>query len=311
LLWIVSPEERRVETDLARLAKASDMELIPWAITTGLNGTGEAADPQGVLGAIASYNKRALFVLRDFHPFLDAQQPANVSIIRAVRDLASALKTTPKDKAKTVIFLSCKQTIPDELIKDIVLLEWKLPGKEELETLFDAVVNPLPEKIKEAVAKQDKDSIVKAAFGLTTEEASNCFSRCLVETQDLTANYVMREKKQVVAKDGLLTWIEPQGGLEAVGGYDLLKAWLMQRRTAFEEKARTYGLPMPKGILLSGPPGVGKSLAAKAIGIAWQMPVIKLDMGKLYGKYVGESEGNVRRALALAEAVAPCILWVN
>jgi SpoVK/Ycf46/Vps4 family AAA+-type ATPase len=173
-------------------------------------------------------------------------------------------------------------------------------------------LRPIPED-KRAAALPDREGAIDAALGLSAEEAANCFARSLVATKGrIDPALVSGEKKRTIARERVLTWYDPDPrGLDAVGGLDVLKSWLVQRRLAFSPEARAYGLPSPKGCLVVGVPGSGKSLTAKAIATAFGMPLLRLDLGGLKSKYVGESEQNIRKALAVAEALGKCVVWID
>jgi SpoVK/Ycf46/Vps4 family AAA+-type ATPase len=179
--------------------------------------------------------------------------------------------------------------------------------------VLDAVVAGLPEAVAGGVLQNGgRESAIDAAMGLTAEEAANCYAKSLVTSRTIDAAQVGAEKKRVIARERVLTWHDPEPrGLDAVGGLENLKAWLGVRRSALSKRARDYGLPAPKGVLLVGVPGCGKSLTAKAVASAWSLPLLRLDMGALKSKWVGESEANIRKALSVAETVAPCVLWLD
>lgn len=315
IIVIRSIEERRVESSVAAVAKQLDMGIRLWSIVSGftsLNGDSkeDVSDPTSALANVAQSNTRTIFVMRDFHPFMDAKNGANVPVIRMVRELAKTLKASSKDKARTVIFVGPKFDIPEELQADVAVIDWPLPSFDELKEALEEIVSALPEEIRKNIP-EDKTEIVSAAQGLTLEEAANCFARSIVTSKTLDPKLISEEKKQAVAKEGLLEWLEPEGDLSSVGGLDELKRWLVQREKAFTKQARDFGLPEPKGVAVVGCPGTGKSLTAKAAGIAWKRPVLRLDFGRLFGGILGQTEENIRKALAVAEAVAPCILFCD
>ena len=152
---------------------------------------------------------------------------------------------------------------------------------------------------------------MEAALGLTAVEASNVFSKSLIVCRDFDIETIIEEKKNLIRKSGLLEFYQSDLKLRDIGGLEILKAWLKTRNLAFSSKAREFGLPLPKGILLIGIPGCGKSLTAKAVGALWKMPLLRLDVGKVFSSLVGSSEENMRKAIQTAEAVAPCILWMD
>jgi len=157
-----------------------------------------------------------------------------------------------------------------------------------------------------------REAAIDAAVGLSGEEAGACYARSLVQTKRIDPVLVAGEKKRVIARERVLEWFDPlPGGLDAVGGLDVLKTWLTSRKAAYSPAARAYGLPSPRGVLLAGPPGTGKSMTARAIATAWGVPLLKLDLGSLKSKYVGESEASIRRALRVVEAIGRCVVLVD
>ena len=304
LLWIVTKEESRVERLLLEAAQTAQYEPRFWDCAAGItdyagiaqeSGT-QATDPAQVLGIIRDSRRRQVWVLRDLPPWL-----------------ARSLTLSPRDEPRALIVLTPSSEIPPELQGHAITLDWPLPDREEIAAILDAAIAALPDEIRATAAQNGaRDAAIDAAVGLTAEEAQSCYARSLVTTRRIDPATVANEKKRVIAREKVLEWVDPiTGGLEAVGGLEALKAWLTARRAAFGPRARAYGLPAPKGALLVGIPGCGKSLTAKAIAAAWSMPLLRLDMGALRSKWVGESEGNIRKALKVAETVAPCVLWLD
>lgn len=316
LLWIVTREEARVERLLIESASVARYEPRFWDCATGIStfdgkpvdGGVDKTDPGVVLGAIRDDRKRHLWVLRDIPRFFN-----DPFILRALRSLARNLPLAPRDEARAVIVLSPSNEVPPELAGHAIVIEWPLPDRQEIGEILDASIEGLPDELQKSAAPNGtREQAIDAAVGLTAEEAQSCYAKSLVSTKKIDPQAVAQEKKRVIAREKVLEWFDPlPGGLDAVGGLENLKGWLVARKSAFSAKARAYGLPAPKGTLLVGVPGCGKSLTAKAIATAWQMPLLKLDLGALKGKYVGESEGNIRKALKVAETVAPCVLWLD
>jgi len=214
---------------------------------------------------------------------------------------------------KNIIFLSPVLKVPTELEKEIAVIDYRLPDKQELTKIIKRITQSLDDTGNLEVLKSpDKlDKIVEAALGLTAEEAENVFAKSLVEKGQFDISIVLSEKEQIIRKSGVLEYYHAIEKMQEVGGLEELKNWLVKRGKAFTPKARDFGLPEPRGILLLGIPGCGKSLTAKAIAGMWQLPLLKLDVGKVFSSYVGSSEENVRRAIQTAESIAPCILWLD
>ena len=310
LIYVVSSEERRVEDALKEIALRREMNLVAWSITRGFTTlagnqkTGEVKDPGRALDHIAGSEGRGLFVLRDFHAFV-----GDPSVVRRLRDLAHVLK----DHQKSVLILSAVTKIPPELEKEIAVIDWDLPGRLEIDEIVGELVRHLPPGVDAGPAADSagRERLVEATLGLTKVEAENVLAKSIVRCKTFDMNTVLSEKKHIIRKSGILEYYEAEESLEGIGGLDTLKVWLQKRRGAFTSRAREFGLPLPKGILLIGVPGCGKSLTAKAVGAAWQMPLLRLDVGKIFGGLVGASEENIRKAIKTAEAIAPAVLWLD
>ena len=316
LIWITTKEEARTERLLMESAQAAQYEPRFWDCASGITdfaGTPKEAgnactDPAQVLATIRDSTRRQVWILRDLTPWLK-----DPTVCRALRTLARNLTLAPRDEARAVILLTPSAEVPAEIAGHAIVVDWPLPDRAEIAEILDAAINALPEEIKATAAPNGtRDAAIDAAVGLTAEEAQACYAKSLVSTRKIDPATVSQEKKRVIAREKVLEWVDPiPGGLDAVGGLEALKTWLQARRAAFGPRARAYGLPAPKGALLVGIPGCGKSLTAKAIAAAWEMPLLRLDMGALRSKWVGESEANIRKALAVAETVAPCVLWLD
>jgi ATP-dependent 26S proteasome regulatory subunit len=310
LIYLISSEEQRVEESLLKLARRRDMKLGVWSITRGMVqkfGTlkgGDVKDPIKALDYIAAQEGRGLFVLRDFHAFVN-----DPTVVRKLRDLAHDLRKTQKN----VFLLSPVTKIPPELEKDLCIVDWDLPNRRELTKVVEDLAQQLPQGCEPGLAKDadGREQIVDAALGLTLMEAENVIAKSIVRHKTFHLPTVLAEKKHIIRKSGILEYYEAEESLDGIGGLEILKQWLVKRRHAFTSEARDFGLPLPKGILLLGVPGCGKSLTAKAVGAAWQMPLLRLDVGKIFGGLVGASEENMRKALKTAEAVAPSVLWLD
>jgi len=232
------------------------------------------------------------------------RRPPNPILLGAFKQLLRECKT----KSKTIILVGCRLSLPPELEREIAVTEFKLPDKQALLQVLSGIRDSasLP-----AMAQEDEEAALNAASGLTTQEAENAFALSVVQTGGISPAHIAKAKAEAVKKSGLLEVIETSGTLEGVGGLEQLKNWLISRKEAFGEKARNYRLPMPKGLLIVGIPGTGKSLTAKATASVFGVPLLKLDAGRLFGSLVGQSEANLRNAIQTAEAIAPCCLWID
>ncbi|MFA6318481.1 MAG: AAA family ATPase [Elusimicrobiota bacterium] len=312
LVYLVSWEEARAERMLAALGRRQGKKAFFWTFTQGFREAGGALDPstkdpQSALDFAEKSQESALFVLKDFHPYL--QDPG---IVRRLRDLVDSLKSS----YKSLILLSPVLVIPTELEKDLTVLDYDLPGPAELWALLKEVAGAAKEGAKFQVNLQTEDveKIIQAAMGMTLSEAENALAKAIVMDSKLAAadvDVILQEKKQIIRKARLLEYFEAREEFGGIGGLGLLKDWIHKRGAAFSDKARQFGLPQPHGILLLGVQGCGKSLTCKAIASLWRLPLLRLDMGAVFGGIVGQSEENMRRAIRTAESVAPCVLWLD
>lgn len=314
LIWIVTREEARAERLLIDAAAAAQYEPVFWDCANGLTNvigatlSRDIGDPAEAIKRLKSEQRRQMWVMRDLVPFL-----RDPFVCRALRSTVRSLPQAPRDQARAVVVLTPSNEVPPELAGHAIVIEWPLPDRTEIAAILDNAIANLPEEIRDQAAPNGvREAAIDAAIGLSAEEAQSCYAKSLVATRRIDPATVAAEKRRVIAREKVLEWFDPlPGGLDAVGGLEELKGWLNGRRAAFGPRARAYGLPAPKGCLLVGVPGCGKSLTAKAIATAWQMPLLRLDLGGLRSKYVGESEANIRKALRVAETVAPCVLWLD
>lgn len=320
-LVIVTREEARVERYLIEACGAAGYAPRTWDCAAGVRAMNGArintgsSDPGETLDAIRSQaeggTERIAWIMRDLHQWWGGA--IGILTSRQLRNLARSLPATPRDRAQALIILTPAGDIPPELQGDVTVVDWPLPDRDEVASILDSAINGLPEDMRASAAPNgQRDSAIDAAVGLSGKEAADCYARSIVQSRRVDPILVANEKKRVIAKAGVLEWIDPlAGGLDAVGGLDVLKAWLIARRAAYTAKARAYGLPAPKGCLLVGIPGCGKSLSAKAVATAWGVPLLRMDLGALKSKFVGESEQNLRRAFRTIESVGRCVLWID
>ncbi len=320
LIYVVSSEEARVQELVSQIAQRRQKMLIEWSATTGLVPAGTSLqspkhrssptrDPLKALDEVIDHVEPALFLFKDFHPYLARAEHV---VVRRLKEIALHLK----DSYKSIVLVSPVLEIPMELEKEVTVLTLPLPGAEELGVLLDRILEEVREHpgVQVDVDLAGRDRLLQAALGLTLSEAENVFARMLVLRQQISAADVAEiasQKEQIIRKNGLLEYCAPDEDFSRVGGLEQLKEWLGKRSVALGAEARAFGLPAPKGILLLGVQGCGKSLCAKAVASLWQLPLLRFDMGRMFGSYVGSSEENVRRAIAVAESVAPAILWVD
>jgi AAA+ superfamily predicted ATPase len=305
-IYLLSCEEARVEAELKAIAHSLTYQLFAWSLTEGLvNMTDgharDTKDPLDMLAHVEELPESSLVLLKDFHLTVQDSDP---ELIRSVKDVVRAAKT----KGKTLVVLACRLALPPELEREFVLVELPLPDKEQLGGILDNIAGsaklPRPEG-------DERELLLDAACGLTSTEAENAFALTIAECMKFCADVVAREKAKEVKKSGLLEVCPSIVSLDDIGGLELLKAWLLQRKDAFGREAHAYRLPAPKGLLILGIPGTGKSLTAKATASVFQRPLLKLDAGRLFASLVGQSESNLRAVMATCEAIAPCVLFID
>lgn len=321
ILYLVTAEEDRAIEIIGRVLAEGDLarrKLYIWSVSRGLCTTDmkavdrKTADPKRILPFLLELNEPGVFILEDFHFFLDDRSPVSALAVRQLRDLVGPFKAS----RKTVVLLSSVLKIPAELEKDITVLDLEMPDEAELAAVIDETVEQMKDnpKVDVNLEGDGRERIVKALSGLTRAEAENALAKVIVTNSRIDAEDVdllLTEKEQIIRKSGMLEYYAAPERFGSIGGLDELKRWLRQRGRAFSESARLFGLPSPKGLLLVGVPGCGKSLTAKAVAAEWKMPLLKFDLGKVFGGLVGQSEENMRRATKTAEAVAPCVLWID
>ena len=320
ILYIISSEEMRVQSLLVEIAGKRQKKVFEWTCTSGLVPVGASIqsqksrnaatkDPLAALDLVIEQVEPAIFLFKDFHPFLTRN---NYPVIRRLKDIALHLKNS----FKTIVLISPVMEIPAELDKEITVLNFPQPAKEDLGVLLDKILEDVRDhkQVQVRLDEEGRERLLQAALGLTLGEAENVFARIIVKEQSLGAehvNEVFAEKQQIIRKSGLLEYYAANEDFASVGGLSVLKDWLKKRAVAFTAEARAFGLPPPKGVLLLGVQGCGKSLCAKAVSRLWQLPLLRFDMGRMFGSLVGSSEENVRRAIAVAESIAPAVLWVD
>src|SRR4051812_17350458 len=320
ILYVISSEEIRVLKVITEIAQKRQKKAFEWSFSTGIvpagtsiqshkHRTAATKDPLVALDQVIDQVEPAIFIFKDFHPFLTRH---NFAVIRKLKEIALHLKNS----FKTIILIAPVMEIPTELEKEITVLTFPLPERDELGALLDRILEDVKQfhQVKVDCDAAGRERLLQAALGLTLGEAENVFAKIIVKDERLSAedvNEVFAEKQQIIRKSGLLEYYATTETFSHVGGLSVLKDWLQKRAITFTDEARTFGLPAPKGILILGVQGCGKSLCAKAVSSMWQQPLLRFDMGRMFGSLVGSSEENVRRAIAVAESVAPAILWVD
>jgi SpoVK/Ycf46/Vps4 family AAA+-type ATPase len=323
LIYLVTSEEERAEEAISHLAQLQtgkqaskkQRRVFVWTVTHGIVEYGSqnrqtvqhnTISAEAAIKWVINQEEPAIYIFKDLHPFLDSV--GNAPTVRCLRDAIALFKGTDK----IIILMSPFLQIPIELEKDVIVLDFPLPKLAELdEVLSQEVKKGKNKRLKPEV----REKLLRAALGLTRDEAEKVYRKAQVKAGRLTeeeVEIVLSEKKQLIRRNGILDYIEEDDTIDAVGGLDELKHWLKQRSDAFTERAREYGLPQPKGMLILGVPGCGKSLIAKTTSRLWGLPLLRLDMGRVYdGSTVGKSEANLRNALKTAESISPALLFVD
>lgn len=322
IIYVLSWEEERVEKQIAEIAARRNKKFHVWTYTQGIvrfgsepqrtkSNTGSTTDPLAALDAVLQHVEPAIYLFKDFHPFTEENR-ANLAVIRRLKDVAYHLR----DSYKTIVIVAPMMRIAPELDKDVTLLEFRPPDTKDFNKLLDRIIEDVKDKpqVRINLDAAGRERLVQAARGLTLKEAENVFAKTLVLDGTLDAedvSVVFSEKQQIIRKSGLLEYFASSEKFTDVAGLENLKLWLGKRSAAFTERAAEFGLPPPRGVLLLGVQGCGKSLCAKAVSSLWKLPLLRFDVGRMFGSLVGSSEENIRRAIQTAESVAPAILWVD
>ncbi|MGB2925052.1 MAG: AAA family ATPase [Limnothrix sp.] len=309
LLYIPTLEEERVEAAIAQcLETFPNRNVYRWDFVEGYqdNPNNIGAGKRNPLQALEFIEKLpknvgGVFILRDFQRFLE-----DVSIARKLRNLARRLKS----ESKNIVIVASEIKIPTDLQEAFTIIKFPLPNAHEIRD----EIQQLLQSIGQAPSELLMDELVRAAQGLSLERIRRVLTQILanqgtIEAEDV--ELILAEKRQSIQQTQILDFYPATEEISDIGGLDNLKEWLLRRGNAFGDKAREYGLPYPRGLLLVGIQGTGKSLTAKAIAHHWHLPLLRLDVGRLFAGLVGESESRTRQMIQLAEALSPCILWID
>ena len=309
IIYINTIEEDRVEYVIRKTIKTNlNRSIYSWDFVEGYtnnpNNQGFAKrNPLQALELVERLNPEtpALFLLKDFNRFL-----TDLSISRKLRNISRILKLQPK----TIIIIGSELTIPKELQELITVLQFQLPLKDEINRELTRLI----ESLNIEISPELFESLTLACQGLSLERIRRVLSKIIATYKTIdnnSINVLLSEKKQIISQTDILEYSSVNEQISNLGGLNNLKDWLNKRKTAFSIQASNYGLPTPRGLLLIGIQGTGKSLTAKAIANDWQLPLLKLDVGKLFGGIVGESESRLRQMINVAETISPCILWID
>jgi len=308
LIYIPTREEERVEGAIAQVAQKGNRGVYTWDFVDGYQGNPNDAGfgKRNPVQALELVEKlpiaaSAIFILRDFHRFLE-----DVSVSRKLKNLTRLLKSQPKN----LVILSPQLSIPDDLSEVMTVLDFPLPAFDDIK----AELSQLLAATGKSLESRTIDALVRSCQGLSMERIRRVLARAIAthgEIQPDDIDLILEEKRQSIRQTQILDFYPATEKISDIGGLDNLKDWLLRRGGSFSERARQYGLPHPRGLLLAGIQGTGKSLTAKAIAHHWHLPLLRLDVGRLFGGLVGESESRTRQMIQLAEALAPCVLWID
>lgn len=314
LIAMDSQEEERVLEIVHRAAAAIGMPMVTWSVTRGLTRNGLAVSPGDTshpltgLKCAVSYGQRAAFFFKDLTSWLD-----DPKLVRQLRDIASHFSSDES----AVLFLARPEALPETLRCVTAPFRIALPGPDELKKLAWRVLQDFGQGTRSVTMNlpgATLERMIQSLGGLTLGQAERALRRAVADDLTLDASDlggIHEARRQVLHDQSALEYVDAREGLEDVGGLQGLKAWLAKRDRAYSEEAKAFGLPPPKGLVLLGVQGCGKSLAARAVAAAWGLPLLKLESGRLYDKYIGESDKNIDRALRTAERLAPCVLWID
>jgi len=309
LIYIPTLEEERAEIAIAQTAqRLGERAVYLWDFVDGYQGNPNdqgfgRRNPLQALEFVEKIpaNAPSIFILRDFHRFLE-----DISVSRKLKNLARLLKSQPKN----IVIVTPQVAILPDLTEVLTVQEFPLPDVSEIKAEISRLVAATSQSLSDKVL----DELVRSCQGLSLERIRRVLARAIAaqgQIQPDDVEMVLEEKRQSIRQTQILDYYPTTERISDIGGLDNLKDWLLRRGGAFTERARQYGLPHPRGLLLVGIQGTGKSLTAKAIAHHWHLPLLRLDVGRLFGGLVGESESRTRQMIQLAEALAPCILWID
>lgn len=321
-IYITTWEEERAINLIKKMAVSEKLikisrDVFIWTQTKGFVLNGQIIEgttsPDKALDFIKNCNKNAIFIMCDFHVYFGVKgRQVDYNVVRKIRDNIPELKTSKF--RKNVIFMAPELIIPETMQKEVSIIDLPLPTLTEIKAKLEKMIMQNNQIDTTKLNDEVKEKLCKAALGLTLQEAENAFALAMVNDgciDESDLGIILSEKMQVIKKTGILEFINTDIKVSDIGGLENLKNWLNKRNNSWSEAAKKYCLPAPKGVLITGVPGCGKSLTAKAMSAAWQLPLLKLDFGKIFSGIVGSSEENMRKAIKTAEAVAPSILWVD
>jgi len=337
IVYIQTPEENRIIEFYTNMSIVEGYDIYTWDQSRGLLDAhiGEQAELENseihldiipVLDYILDTSREhvqlktknqaegegKIFLFLDCHEYIN-----NAIVVRKLKEISHTFSFCH------LVFISNEYSCPSSLEKEIKLIDFPYPSKNELTAVLknvaEAVSTSSCPQISEIISiidgkkkgKDKIDEIVRAASGLTILEATNAFSYAIIRKRSFHIPTIIEEKRQIIRKGGVLEYRDPRFTMDDVGGLNVVKDWFVLHKNAFREDARKFGLPVPKGSIFCGIPGVGKSMICEALASLYEMPLLRLDFGSIFQSFVGQSESRMRSALKLAAAVSPCLLWCD
>ena len=312
IVYLVSWEEERVENTIRSIGKGlypDSPRFSVWSCTDSGNGPGASADPSGLIGALDKVledSDKGFYFFKDVAFYL-----GDPRVIRKLKDAYQKLRKTPK----TIFILANSVAIPPELEKEMAVIDIDLPDRAETGKIFDYIIKShASEALRNSMSPTFREASINALQGLGALEMELALRRTLVgkdQLGDEAVDALLEEKAQLVRKTGTLDFVRSRVDIDEVGGLENIKEWLDVRRLAFSSKAKEFGLDVPKGVLLMGISGCGKSLCAKAIATSWNLPLLRLDLNQVYSESQGSPEEAFRKSIKTVEATSPCVLWID
>jgi len=325
IIQLISYEWRRVKGFCVQVAEKSNKELFLWNNVEGLwkfdldnsEESPENPDIRTPIEILEWFRKdspeQSMLLIENLHTYFEGNRDMFGQLLGQLHTIAKMNEDNIPQDSKILILSQPVRSLPVELEKDVYVIDIPLPDIGLLKTIIKEVIADLKIPQDNCLEKYH-DKLAEAARGLTTIEAKYVLREIAISKNRLTEDeitLIIKEKEQIIKKSGILEYFHPMENISDVGGMDQLKNWLKRRRAGFDPKAEDYGLTPPKGALLLGVQGCGKSLIAKAMASEWNLPLLRFDLGKVFGGIIGESENNIRRALETAQAIAPSILWID
>jgi AAA+ superfamily predicted ATPase len=314
IVYLQSDEEDRVESLLKELSATFQPrpKLFIWTPFQGLSseeeGIENSTQPLEALNKVIQRTEQAFYLFEGLHPFMKTDP----LVARKLKDLHRSLR----NRYSTLFIVAPHLVVPDEIQRDMVVYELPMPDAIEVERTLMSVISGSPQaaKLTESFTPELKDQLTKAALGLSLDQVTRAFRAALIgktAVDDSLIDALLEEKGQLIKKSGILTLVTDKPSLQDVGGLENLKDWLKKRGQVLTSEGKDFGLQLPKGVLITGVSGCGKSLCAKVFASFWGVPLLHLDMGRLYDGTIGVPEQALQVALRTAESVAPAVLWID